>query len=157
MTIETGVLEASALRIGPVHGPGRRAEIVAARSESGSLGYAEWSAERSWWAGDSIRVCEYPDHALLMTVHRRWTDWVGRWVLDANDRPIARVSRWRMWLHDGRWTARIRRDPRGGRVIGPTPVAAWSRDGGATLLEFADEYAGEPWVKLVVLAVVLGA
>jgi hypothetical protein len=122
------------------------------------LGYARWQpGPPCWWqrllGAGTLAVHEQEDEPLLFTVHRVWGLWPRRDVRDADERPVGCLLG--RLVHDrlGRLVAVLQegvfRSPHQ-RVLADLTATP---DG--LRLTFHDDIAGEPFVKMLLLAAAL--
>lgn len=123
-----------------------------------TLGYARWETEPSrWWRRlfrrGMLSVHEQEDEPLLLTIHDGWRWLPRRCVCDAEGRPVGallgrvihdRYGRPLAALENGAFRAPDRR-----ALAELIPTAEGLR------LTFSDDIAGEPFVKMLLLAAAL--
>jgi hypothetical protein len=123
-----------------------------------ALGYARWETEPSpWWRRlfrrGVLAVHEQEDEPLLLTIHRGWSWLPRRCVCDAEGQPIGaligriihdRYGRLLAALEDGAFRAPDRR-----ALAEVVPTTEGLR------LTFSDDIAGEPFLKMLLLAAAL--
>jgi hypothetical protein len=121
------------------------------------LGYARWQTPCRWWrrlfGGTLLAVHEQEDEPLLFTVRRGGSLWPRREVRDAEEQPIGFVLG--RLVHDrfGRLVAALQdglfRNPHQ-RIL-----AEMNSTTDGVRLTFGDDIAGEPFVKMLLLAAAL--
>lgn len=142
-----------------MHAPTTSAVQVIVDADSGAvLGYARWERERSrsWRRLLQRRVLavhEQEDEPLLFTVQRAWSLLPRRDVWDAEGQPVGcLVGR---FVHDrhGRLVAALD----DGTFLDPfrRVLAELASSANGLRLTFRDEIAGEPFVKMLLLAAAL--
>jgi hypothetical protein len=123
-----------------------------------ALGYARWEAGPSpWWrrvfGGGVLAVHEQEDEPLLLTIHRGWSWLPRRRVCDAEGKPVGdllgriihdRYGRPLAALENGVFRAPDRR-----------ALAELASTAEGLRLTFSDDIAGEPFVKMLLLAAAL--
>lgn len=123
-----------------------------------ALGYARWEVEtgRSWrrlLGRGVLAVHEQEDEPLLFTVRRAWSLFPRRDVCDAEDQTVGSLAG--RLVHDryGRPIAALEngtfRDPYR-RVLAELALSAEG-----LRLTFSDDIAGEPFIKMLLLAAAL--
>jgi hypothetical protein len=141
----------------------RSAAKSAARSivdgESGAvLGYARWQPQQaSWWrrvlGSRTLAVHEQEDEPLLLTIHRSWSLLPSRQVCDADGQPVGALFGRLIYDRYGRLLAALEdgvfRDPHRRVLAELAPTTEGLR------LTFSDDIAGEPFLKMLLLAAVL--
>jgi hypothetical protein len=123
-----------------------------------ALGYASWETEPSpWWrrmfGRGVLAVHEQEDEPLLLTIHRGWS-WLPRCrVCDAEGKPVGALLGRIIQDRYGRSLAAldngIFRTPDRRALAELAPTAEGLR------LTFSDDIAGEPFVKMLLLAAAL--
>lgn len=123
-----------------------------------ALGYARWEREPSpWWRRmfrrNVLAVREQEDEPLLLTVHRTWRLRACRCVCDAEGRPVGIVLGRLIQDCRGRPIAVLEngvfRSPDRRVLAELVPTAEGLQ------LTFSDDIAGEPFVKMLLLAAAL--
>jgi hypothetical protein len=122
------------------------------------LGFVHWSrsGSRSWWRlfGDCVlEVHEQEDESLLFTLHRAWSFLPRCEVRDADGQPVGSVLGRLIQDRFGRTLAAFQegvfRNPTQLVLAELTPTADGLR------LAFRDDIAGEPFLKMLLLAAAL--
>ncbi len=131
--------------------------------ESGApVGFARWRSEAppSWWhlfRRGVLAVHEYEDEPLLFSIRRAWSLLPRREVCDAEGRPVGsllgrvvhdRYGRLLAALH-GANGGGVFRSPEARALADVVPTADGLR------ICFSDDVAGEPFVKMLLLAACL--
>ncbi|HTU89653.1 MAG TPA: hypothetical protein VMF69_06110 [Gemmataceae bacterium] len=122
------------------------------------LGYARWEPEPApWWRrlfGQGVlAVHEQEDEPLLLTIQRAWSLLPRRQVCDAEGQPVgALLGR---LIHDryGRLLAALENGVF--RAPDRRALAELSATAEGLRLTFSDDVAGEPFVKMLLLAAAL--
>jgi hypothetical protein len=128
-------------------------------ADSGAaLGYARWQVEsgRSWrrlLGRGVLAVHEQEDEPLLFTVRRAWSLFPRCDVCDADDQPVGSLAG--RLIHDryGRPIASLEEDSF--RDSDRRILAELAASGEGLRLTFSDDIAGEPFVKMLLLAAAL--
>lgn len=142
---ENGLLEQPRLRVGRLPGPVHCAE-------GGVAGHVR--LEREGWAGlllgPSCMVHEGGEEPLVFVIRRCWSLW-PRWsVVDADEELVGTVGG--PWVL-GRWDEPLLSAGRDGKFVTPAGVEMGHWDGRE--LAFAPGSAGEPFLRMLMLAAVL--
>lgn len=157
------MLEEQTLLLRPGPGGDARRHVLSAATGA-PLGFARrrptpGPAWRRWFAAPVLAVHEAGDEPLLCTVQRFW--WFGPFweVRDADGHRVATVGRDAIADRWERPVAVRRRGP-GGSVVWARPrdgaeLAALVRGPDGVRLRFADDTAGQPFVRMALLAAAL--
>jgi hypothetical protein len=122
------------------------------------LGFAQWPTKpaRLWWPAFGqcvVEVHEQEDASLLFTVHRAWSLLPRREVRDADGQPVGSLLGRLIQDAIGRpvatWHDGVFRNPYQRVLAEITRVADGLR------LSFSDDIAGEPFLKMLLLAATL--
>ena len=123
-----------------------------------ALGYARWEEEASsWWRRmfgcGVLAVHEQEDEPLLLTVRRVWKLNTRRRVCDADGQPIGDLLGRLIYDRYGRPLAALE----DGVFLDPDrrTLAELSATAEGLRLTFHDDIAGEPFVKMLLLAAAL--
>jgi hypothetical protein len=112
-----------------------------------------------WLAAPVLEVHEAGDEPLLFTIHRFWNLGPFWEVRDADGRPVAVVRPSRIEDRLGRGLAIRERAADGTEAWlhgpGEPPLATATRTADGIRLRFGDALAGEPFVKMALLAAAL--
>jgi len=153
------MLELSRLLIEPL-GPDGVRGIVDGDS-GGRVGFATWRPSRYswWWPGSpTLSVHEQLDAPVVFTVHRRWNWPPRREVRDAEGNSVGElIGDWVRDQTSRRVATRVRREGHAAAFLDAegTPLASYWVDGDGMHFDFAPEVAGEPFLKMVLLAAAL--
>ncbi len=154
----SAMLEHTCLVICPTAPDGSRA--IADASGTALLGVAMWrrGCGRWWWPeGSILAVHEHDDTPLVFTVQRRWNWPPRREVRDADGNRVGELIG--DWVRDefGRHIAVRKRHvdqtlliDRAGKAL-----ATYRPDSAGRNITFSPEVAGDPFVKMLLLAAVL--
>ena len=133
-------------------------QLIVDGDSGAALGYARWQPEQSsWWrralGRGTLAVYEQEDEPLLFTIRRSWSllpsrqvndaegepvgTLLGRFIYDRYDRPVASLDKGVFRGPDQRVLAELNPTTEGQR------------------LTFSDDVAGEPFVKMLLLAAAL--
>lgn len=127
-------------------------------ADSGAqLGFARWQTPAGWWqrllGGPVLAVHEQEDEPLLFTVHRAGSLWPRREVRDAEEQPVGCILG--RLVHDrfGRLVAALQE----GLFRNPYQhvLAETARTAEGVRLTFGEDVAGEPFIKMLLLAAAL--
>jgi len=121
------------------------------------LGFARWEAEESAWrrffGRRLLAVHEHEDEPLLFTIRRAWSLLPRREVRDAEGQVIGSLLGRLVHDHFGRTIAARQ----GGLFLSPNqrPLAETTTTVDGLRVLFSAEIAGEPFIKMLLLAAVL--
>jgi hypothetical protein len=150
------MLEESELLLGQ---PGRDAGRDIAAASGAPVGSARWRppGRPAWWRFGRrvLEVREHDDEPLVFTVRRCWGLLSRYEVRDADGHGIGYVLG--PWLQDSYGGCLAVCRPEAGGVLAPDGdvLAAVSNGGGATRVRFASSAAGDPFLKMMLLAAAL--
>jgi hypothetical protein len=111
----------------------------------------------SWLTRPAFAVHEFEDEPLVFTVHPIWS-WNWRWeVHDADEHCVGIVNGPSLEDFAGRRIALLSRRPRGGCFTARNgeEIATLSGQGADTVLRFAENFGGNPFAKMLLLAAAL--
>jgi hypothetical protein len=156
------MLERQELWLGPWSADTPLRRVIHEADSREPLGQARWhprpvSAWRRWLTRASLEVVETEDDSLLLTVRRLWS-WAPAWMVhDADDHELGIVTGGTIRDPVGRPLGEAFPEANGRRVLSSEgPELAWIADAEAgCLLTFAPIIAENPFVKMLLLALVL--